>query len=93
MHAANATRARTEEYHLLENLFNATRYNRRVRPVHSSEEPVKVTFGLVIKEIEDLVRRFLSEDSVESHFNLLWFCLIITRDWLKVRLLYTVVTD
>lgn len=60
VHVANATRARTGEYHLLEDLFNTTRYNRRVRPVYSSQEPVKVTFGLVIKEIEDLVsvRRF-----------------------------------
>lgn len=47
------------ENHLLEDLFNATRYNKRVRPVRRSEEVVNVTFGLVVREIVDLVRRQL----------------------------------
>lgn len=44
---------------MLEDLFNATRYNKRVRPVRRSEEVVNVTFGLVVREIVDLVRRQL----------------------------------
>ncbi|KAK2569377.1 Neuronal acetylcholine receptor subunit alpha-3 [Acropora cervicornis] len=42
------------ENHLLEDLFSATRYNKRVRPVRRSEEVVNVTFGLVVREIVDL---------------------------------------
>ena len=45
------------ENHLLEDLFSATRYNKRVRPVRRSEEVVNVTFGLVVREIVDLVRK------------------------------------
>ena len=42
---------------MLEDLFSATRYNKRVRPVRRSEEVVNVTFGLVVREIVDLVRK------------------------------------
>lgn len=42
---------------MLDDLFSATRYNKRVRPVRHSEEVVNVTFGLVVKEIVDLVRK------------------------------------
>lgn len=45
------------ENHLVEDLFSATRYNKRVRPVRRSEEVVNVTFGLVVREIVDLVRK------------------------------------
>lgn len=43
------------EYNLLKDLLNTARYNKRVRPVRSSQESVNVTFGLAIREIEDLV--------------------------------------
>lgn len=48
------------EYNLLEELFDSKRYNKRVRPVTNSQDAVTVTFGLVVKEIEDLVRSNLS---------------------------------
>ena len=41
---------------MLEDLFDAARYNKRVRPVRNSQEAVNVTFGLVVREIVDLVR-------------------------------------
>ena len=44
------------EYNLLEELFDSKSYNKRVRPVTNSQDAVTVTFGLVVKEIEDLVR-------------------------------------
>ena len=44
------------EYNLLEELFDSKRYNKRVRPVTNSQDAVTVTFGLVVKEIEGLVR-------------------------------------
>lgn len=40
----------------MEVLLNPGKYNRRVRPVARSEDAVNVTFGLVVREIEDLVR-------------------------------------
>ena len=43
------------EQHLLEDLLNPEKYNRRVRPVLRSEDPVIVNFGLVVREIENLV--------------------------------------
>lgn len=42
---------------MVEDLFSATRYNKRVRPVRRSDEVVNVTFGLVVREIVDLVRK------------------------------------
>lgn len=42
------------EQHLLEDLLNPEKYNRRVRPVLRSEDPVIVNFGLVVREIENL---------------------------------------
>lgn len=50
--AANVTCK--SEYNLLEELFDSKRYNNRVRPVTNSQDAVTVTFGLVVKEIEDL---------------------------------------
>jgi len=52
LEAANATRNKRT---LIEDLLDANKYNRRVRPVLRSEDAVIVTFGLVVREIEDLV--------------------------------------
>ncbi|XP_022782381.1 neuronal acetylcholine receptor subunit alpha-3-like isoform X2 [Stylophora pistillata] len=51
--AQNST-SKKREQHLLEDLLNPENYNRRVRPVVRSEDPVIVKFGLVVREIEDL---------------------------------------
>ncbi|KAL9955079.1 hypothetical protein ACROYT_G036354 [Oculina patagonica] len=53
LHAANETHNKREQ-HLMEVLLNPQKYNRRVRPVARSEDAVNVTFGLVVREIEDL---------------------------------------
>ena len=42
--------------HLLEHLLDPSYYNKWVRPVTHSQDPINVTFGLVLKVIEDLVR-------------------------------------
>lgn len=50
--AANFTRNKRT---LIEDLLDGNKYNRRVRPVLRSEDAVIVKFGLVVREIEDLV--------------------------------------
>ena len=52
LYAANVTRQKRA---LIEDLLDAKKYNRRVRPVLKSEDAVLIKFGLVIREIEDLV--------------------------------------
>lgn len=43
----------------MEVLLNPEKYNRRVRPVVRSEDAVVVKFGLVVREIEDLVSCYI----------------------------------
>jgi len=52
LEAANITRNKRT---LIEDLLDGNKYNRRVRPVLRSEDAVIVKFGLVVREIEDLV--------------------------------------
>lgn len=51
LNAANVTRNNRA---LIEDLLDAKKYNRRVRPVLRSQDAVIVKFGLVVREIEDL---------------------------------------
>jgi len=52
LYAVNVTRQKRT---LIEDLLDTKKYNRRVRPVLKSEDAVLIKFGLVIREIEDLV--------------------------------------
>lgn len=52
LYAANVTRQKRT---LIEDLLDAKKYNRRVRPVLKSDDAVLIKFGLVVREIEDLV--------------------------------------
>nr|XP_058950106.1 neuronal acetylcholine receptor subunit alpha-7-like isoform X2 [Pocillopora verrucosa] len=53
LQAQNLTGNKREQ-HLLDDLLNPEKYDRRIRPVVRSEDPVTVKFGLVVKKIEDL---------------------------------------